>query len=319
MLRLLTCSQGHFWESAEATACPQCGAPPDSLPLLDLEGDAPAPPPAGPPPAAEAELRVAGYETLEELGKGPTGLRLSKARHKATGRLVLLEAVLAREDSSQHAWASLRSQAAALARVAHPGIVGLLDAGERDRQLFYNALEWVEGPTLAQKVANKRLPPRQAVRLVETLARVVDHAHAAGVIHRSLRPSAVLLQMTALPKDMPARDDPPGPACWLHASAHLPRLADFGLVRRSVEGEAVDLPLYGDEAGFLSPEQAWGRAKEFGPPTDVWGLGAILHFLLTGRAPYEGKSPADIVEAIQAGEPPRVGGVPSGLRAILSK
>src|SRR4051812_1394334 len=154
MLRLLTCPQGHFWESADATRCPQCGAPADSLPVLDLEAEPPRDTPPPVPASAALDLFdangwpvVAGYEIQEDAGKGPTGMRLYEAKHKVINRVVLLEVVLAREDTSQFAWSSLRSQAAALARLIHPGVPQLYEVGERDRQIFYNAVELVEGPT----------------------------------------------------------------------------------------------------------------------------------------------------------------------------
>lgn len=328
MLRLLTCGHGHFWESADATRCPQCGAEAESLPVLDLQPDPPAAPP--PVPSSAQELLfdpegrpvIAGYEILEDLGKGPTGMRLYKARHKVINRVVLLEVVLAKEDTTQYAWSSLRSQAAALARLVHPGVPQLFEVGERDRQFFFNAVELVEGPTLTQKVAGKPLPLPQAVRLVESLARTLSHAHDQSVLHRNLRPDCVRLQPTHMPREKADRLDPPGPAVMLHSGAFLPRIEGFGLVRRPVENETIDVELYGEQPGFLSPEQAWGRTQDLGPATDVYGLGAILFYLVTGHAPYQGERRADVLEAIQAGDPPPDRGLNRAgddLRAIIRK
>jgi hypothetical protein len=338
MLKLLTCARGHFWESADEPgsagasgqpSCPECGAPADSLPLLDLAPAEQAP--SLPPPVVPAELalfdaddrpNVAGFEILEDLGRSPTGVRLYRARQQTVNREVLLEVVAARDDPGQRAWGSLRGEAAALGKLSHPGIVQIHEVGERDRQLFYNVTELVDGPTLAQKVADRPLPFLQVVRLMELLARAVDHAHDRGVLHRNLRPSSVLLQPLDVHNDSPLRDDPGGAACQLHSNLFMPRLTGFGLPRRAVEGEAIDSELFDQDIGFLSPEQAWGRTKDLGPNTDVYGLGAVLYFLLTGRAPFRGPSLTDVLDAIQTAElvkPSALRRVPRDLETICCK
>src|SRR5437868_4022681 len=101
MLKLLTCPRGHWWESdEEASVCPQCGAPAGAPPGPDLAPSEPLPPavePAAPPLVAEGKPVVPGYEVLEELGRGRTGLRLYRARQLLCNREVLLEVVLAKE------------------------------------------------------------------------------------------------------------------------------------------------------------------------------------------------------------------------------
>ena len=100
------------------------------------------------------------------------------------------EVVVARDDPGQAAWGALRGEASALGRLSHPHVVQIYEAGERDRQLFYNAVEWVEGPTLAKFVGAEPPTHRQAARLVETLARAVQYAHEQGVVNRALRHAA---------------------------------------------------------------------------------------------------------------------------------
>jgi hypothetical protein len=265
---------------------------------------------------------VAGFEISEDLGRSAANVRLYRARQHVINRDVLLEVVVAREDASQHAWASLRGEAGALGKLSHPNIVQVHDVGERDRQLFYNATEMVDGPTLAQKVADKPLPFPQVIRLMEVLARAVDHAHKKGVLHRNLRPACVLLQPIDVPRNSPARDYPSGPACLLHSGFFIPKLTGFGLARRPVEGDAIDAELFGDDTGYLSPEQAWGRGKDLGPHTDVYGLGGILYFLLAGRPPFRGPSLSDILDAIQTAPlvpPSSMRRVPADLEAICRK
>jgi hypothetical protein len=263
---------------------------------------------------------VTGYEVQEEVGRGPAG-SVYRAKQLLVGRTVLLKVVTAREDPGQQTWGSLRGEASALGRLAHPNIVQLFEAGERERQLFYNVVEYVDGPTLAQKVADRPLPYRQVMCLMETLARAVAYAHGVGVVHRNLKPASVLLQPAGQPEgDL---DPPAGAWCRLHTGLYIPKITDFGLARRAVEGDVNDLELYREAPGFLSPEQVWGRAREIGPTTDVHALGGILYFLLTGRPPYPGRDPSEAVEAIQAARLVPIlkarPGVPPALEAICRK
>ncbi|MFO0879562.1 MAG: WD40 repeat domain-containing serine/threonine protein kinase, partial [Gemmataceae bacterium] len=260
---------------------------------------------------------VPGYSIEKELPRGPAGIRRFRAKQDLVGRPVLLEVVLAREDGSQRAWSSLRSEAGLLGKLQHPGIVTLLEAGERSRQLFFNAVEWVDGPTLAELTEDDLLPVGQALRLVERLAWAVAHAHQHQVYHRHLEPARVLLQPAGDAKR--ASGGPLG--CLLLDAEYFPRITGFGLARKPIEGDPTDADLYVD-AGFLSPEQAWGRSRELGAPTDVYGLGAILYALLTGRPPFRGPSLGDLVDAIQTAPlipPSKIRSVSADIDAVCLK
>lgn len=304
MLKLLTCAGGHFWESAdEASRCPECGALAEALPMLDLAPlpqETPAPVSRPETPLVEPGGRpvVPGYDILEELARGPTGIRRFRAKQPLVNREVMLEIVLAREDSTQRAWSSLRSEAGLLGKLKHPHILTIHEAGDRDRQLFYNAVEFIAGPTLAEKLGDRSPATDQILHLVEILARAVDHAHRHDVLHRHLEPAKVLLQPEKGGKNNTGALMPGGAVCALDTGQFIPRIVGFGLPRRPIEGDPTDADLYTDP-GFLSPEQAWGRTRELGPATDVYGLGGILYFLLTGRAPFRGPTLGDILDAIQ--------------------
>ena len=281
MLHLLTCSRGHSWEATAAdgavgrAVCPVCGDAIDLLPLLDLapsaEAITAAPAPVLPqaPPLRDAAGRpvVAGFDIVEDLGRTPLGVRLFRAKQLLVNRPVLLKVVVARDDAGQMGWGSLRGEAAALGRLRHPNLMAIWEAGERERQLFYNAVEWAEGPTLAEHAAAKPLPPRPAARLVEVLARAVHMAHEQGVVHRGLRPSCVRLQPQPGAGEGKRREVAVELPFWLAGAARvLPRISGFGLARRPVEGDAADLELHDGPPAYLSPEQAWGRAARLGRP-----------------------------------------------------
>jgi eukaryotic-like serine/threonine-protein kinase len=316
MFQLLTCSKGHFWETAthdEAAACafcPVCGEGVDLLPLLDLAPGAetvvlaPVLSQAGPLRDTAGKPVVAGFEIDDDLGRTSFGVHQYRAKQLLVNRAVLLKVVLAKEDAGQAGWGALRGEAAALGGISHPNIVQVLEVGERERRLFYNAVEWIEGPTLAEHAAGKPLPPVSAARLVEVLARAVHAAHEQGVVHRGLRPTCIRLQPQAGGSAAKRKPEQVAPPFWqAGASRWLPKIGDFGLARRPVAGDAADVELHDGQPSHLAPEQAWGRVQEIGAGSDIYALGAILYELLTGRRPYRGRTPGETLELIRAGEP----------------
>jgi hypothetical protein len=144
---------------------------------------APAADSAEAPPAPPA---VAGYEVLEELGRGGMGV-VYKARDHRLGRVVALKMVLAGQLAGDEERERFLREAVAIAHLQHPNIVAIHDSGEAPGGVPYFTLEYCSGGTLADKVAEP-WPVREAAGLVETLARAVQFAHERGVVHRDLKP-----------------------------------------------------------------------------------------------------------------------------------
>jgi WD40 repeat protein len=255
-----------------------------------------------PSPAAvrqEPPPRVAGYEFLGELGRGGMGV-VFRARQTALGRVVALKMLPAAEWAGAEDLARLRTEAEALARLQHPHIVQVFEVGEQEGRAFV-ALEYLEGGSLAARLAAGPLPPREAAALAETLASAVHAAHEKHIVHRDLKPANVLLTADGTPK-----------------------VSDFGLAKRldtdsglSRTGQIMGTPSY------MPPEQAAGRVKEVGPASDVYSLGAILYELLTGRPPFRGPTLAETLRQVQYDEPapPRrlQPGTPRDLETICLK
>jgi eukaryotic-like serine/threonine-protein kinase len=230
-------------------------------------------------PADSGWPQVAGYQVLGELGRGGMGV-VYKARHIGLDRLVALKLLRDAAHAGAEEVARFRREAEAVARLQHPHVVQIHDVGEHHGRP-YLALEYVAGGSLAQRLQGTPLPPREAARLLEALARAVQAAHQRGVIHRDLKPANVLLTADGTPK-----------------------VSDFGLAKR-LDGDAAHTQsgaIVGTPS-YMAPEQAGGRREAVGPPADVYALGAILYELLTGRPPFRAETPLDTLLQVQTEEP----------------
>ena len=220
------------------------------------------------------------YELHEEIGRGGMGV-VYRATQKSLGRTVALKMLLRRDLASAADLARFRSEAEAAARLDHPGIVSIFEVGECDGHPFYS-MQFVEGTTLARRLAAGRMPSREAAALLAKVADAVQAAHDRGVLHRDLKPSNILIDAVG-----------------------EPHVSDFGLAKR-LEGDA-SVTHTGAILGtpcYMSPEQAAGSRGDVGPTSDVWSLGAILYQMLTGRPPFQAATPMDTLLAVLESDPP---------------
>ncbi|MFO1007784.1 MAG: serine/threonine-protein kinase [Planctomycetaceae bacterium] len=228
-------------------------------------------------------LPTDAYEIDRELGRGGMAV-VYQARHRQLQRLVALKTFqLGRSLTSREA-SRIRTEAEAIARLAHPNIVQIYEIGDCHGSP-YLALELAEHGTLAQRLQRSPLPPEEAAQLIETLARAVHHAHERQVIHRDLKPANVLFMTDGTPK-----------------------ITDFGLAKVLLDNEVSpgDATRTGDPIGtprYMSPEQAAGRSDTVGPATDVYALGTLLYECLTGRAPFVSSSVVETLRMISNDDP----------------
>jgi serine/threonine-protein kinase len=223
--------------------------------------------------------RLGPFIVGDELGRGGMGV-VYRARHEGLGRDVALKLLAAGVYATAEQRRRFIAEARLAARVRHPGIVAIHDAGELDGQLYF-AMDLVAGDDLAARLRAGPLPPRVAATVIAAVARAVQHLHDAGILHRDLKPSNVLLD-----------------------TAGVPHLADFGLAR---DASTEDAPTAtGTVLGtpeYMAPEQAAGRVRGLDARTDVYGLGAVLYALLTGRPPFGGDSRVLVVMNVLEREP----------------
>jgi WD40 repeat protein len=239
-----------------------------------------------------------GYEILGELARGGMGV-VYRARQVQLGREVALKMIRAGQLAREEDIHRFRTEAMAAARLRHPGIVAIHEIGEEGGQHYFS-MDLIEGPNLAERVAGRPMEAEPAARLMAGIGRAVQFAHEHGVLHRDLKPSNVLL----------------GPG-------DVPHVTDFGLARlvdgteQGTEGgETVSGTILGSPA-YMPPEQAQGRTSEVTVRSDVYALGAILYELLTGRPPFRGGSPLDILRQVVERDPVAPGTVVQGVPADL--
>lgn len=242
--------------------------------------------------------RFGDYELLEEVARGGMGV-VYRARQASLDRIVAVKVVLGGPFAAREQVVRFQAEAAAAARLQHPNIVAIHETGEHEGQPFYS-MDFVPGGDLSGLVRQRPLTAPAAAKLVQALAQAVHYAHEQGILHRDLKPANILL------------DD-----------SGQPRIADFGLARHVATD--ASLTLAGQVLGspdFMPPEQA-GAPLATGRWSDVYGLGGILYYVLTGRPPFLAETSSETLRQVLDREPvsPRLlrPGLPTDLATVCLK
>jgi tetratricopeptide (TPR) repeat protein len=237
-------------------------------------------------------LRYFGdYEIRRELGRGGMGV-VYEARQVSLNRPVALKMVKAGLLAGDDELRRFQNEAEAVALLDHPGVVPVYEVGEYDGQHYFS-MKLVPGGSLVPLMNRYKDDPCAAAGLVAEAAEAVAHAHARGILHRDLKPANILVD----------------------AEGH-PHVTDFGLAKKVVAD--VELTQSGAILGtpaYMSPEQATGHRGAVTTASDVYGLGAVLYALFTGRAPFGGDSVMETLDAVR-NTPPEP---PSRLNAALPR
>jgi eukaryotic-like serine/threonine-protein kinase len=285
-------------------SCPQCGNPlPGSWPqalcpncalegALDLtHGRDPIAPgaqsrtvPLGQsmqtPAIASVPPGVFGdYELIEEIARGGMGV-VYRARQLRLNRIVALKMILSGQFASKQEVLRFRGEAEAAANLRHPNIVAIYETGEAAGQHYFS-MEFVQGRTLSEITRDGPIPAHRAAQYTRITAQAIHYAHQQGVLHRDLKPSNILIDEN-----------------------DQPRITDFGLAKRARDD--FGLTLTGQVLGspsFMPPEQTSAKSGKVGPASDVYGIGAILYHILTGRPPFQADSIDGLLTQLRENDP----------------
>jgi len=229
----------------------------------------------------QAGERVAGrFEILAEAARGGMGT-VYRARDRRDHRLVALKVLQAEALASVERF---EREAALLAELRHPNIVEYISHGATPDGLRYLVMEWVDGETLADRLAHDGLTTAQIVALAVQLCRSLAALHARGVVHRDIKPSNVML---------------------VDGDATRVKLVDLGIARRADDAHRLTRTgmLIGT-AGYVAPELVRGRPSAIDGRADLFALGCVLHECVTGVPAFSGSDPLAVCAKVLLHDPP---------------
>jgi serine/threonine-protein kinase len=230
--------------------------------------------------ASEAR-KLGQYVLKQRLGSGGMG-EVYLAEHVLLRRPCAVKLIRPDRTTDSNSLLRFEREVQATAALTHPNTVQIFDYGHAEDGTFYYAMEYLPGLNLEELVKRHGpLPPERVVHLLRQVCGALHEAHAVGLIHRDIKPSNVI-------------------ACERGRQHDVAKLLDFGLVRsHGLSGGADNLTQEGAVPGtpaYMSPEQADGK-RELGPGSDIYSLGAVAYYLLTGQPPFVRPTPLQTLVA----------------------
>jgi serine/threonine protein kinase len=242
----------------------------------------------------DTQWRLGHYEILEEIGRGGMGV-IYRARQQHSRRIVAVKRIFAHEVNSHETLVRFRREAEAVASLDHPNILPIYEISESEEGLPFFSMKYATGGSLRAAAPALRTEPRECVQLMAKVARAIAYAHGKGILHRDLQPGNILLDGNGEPMVSDF-----GLAKWLDQSSDLTRTL-----------ETLGTP------GYIAPEQTECPADKLTCATDIYSLGAILFYMLTGRPPFVGANVLVVIHQAAATPAPRLRSLASSLNRDL--
>jgi eukaryotic-like serine/threonine-protein kinase len=231
------------------------------------------------------------YRIVRRIGAGGMGV-VYEAEDTALTRRVALKVLPSDRLDVEGRRRKLLREAQAASAVSHPNVATVYDVGE-DHGRVYVAMELVRGETLRERLS-RVVSPGEAVAIALGIARGISRAHAAGIVHRDVKPENVILD------------------------GETPKVLDFGLAANVASSTLDTLEPISGTPSYMSPEQV--RGADVGPRSDVFALGIVLYEMLAGRRPFEGRTAMDVGIAIDRDSPPNLPpSVPSSIAEVVRR
>ncbi len=227
---------------------------------------------------AAAPLPYSDYLLQRQIGIGATG-KVYQALQKSLDRSVAVKYLRKAFNCQPRAVERFVAEARTVARFQHSGIVTIHGLGRTPIGGYFIVMDLVEGGDLSDRIEAGPVAVADAVRWIAEACDAIQHAHDHGIVHCDLKPSNLLLDR----------------------AGHV-RVTDFGLAR-SIVDTSIRPPEIAGTAMYMAPEQVSGYWGSISPRTDLYGLGAVLYVLLTGRPPYDGNRIADILAKVASAQP----------------
>jgi serine/threonine-protein kinase len=227
----------------------------------------------------DADWLLGNYQILEEIGRGGMGV-IYRARQRHSRRIVALKRILSYHADSQDTLMRFRREAQAAANLDHPNVLPIYEVGETHDGLPFFSMKFAGGGSLLEAAPTLRSEPRRAVALMAKVARAVQYAHDQGILHRDLKPGNILLD-----------------------GSGEPLVSDFGLAKwLDPTGNLTRTPTVFGTPGYIAPEQVNASIGTLTAVADVYSLGAVLFYLLTGQPPFTAENALKTIQ--QATEKP---------------